>query len=257
MEKVVYEMDFKSFRDEGLLEKFGTIGKALSFVYEKGIYEGRYLTRWLRRNFKNIGVNTFADLKLSDKISGHLPPEQRYKLVVVAADISRGKLIYLPWDYPEYGLDPDKQSVAKAVRASMSIPFYFEPVRLKGSYLVDGGLLSNFPVDIFDDTQDWPTFGIKLSARPGTKMVKREVSGPFGFVTALVSTMHSAHDHMHLDDPSVVDRTIFIDSGKIQNLDVFVTDEQKKLIFDNGRDSAIRFLARWNYETYKKKYISD
>ena len=60
----------------------------------------------------------------------------------------------------------------------MSIPFFYEPVRFTGrddqgkevqSYMVDGGMLSNFPIEVFDRTDGkpprWPTFGIKLSAQ--------------------------------------------------------------------------------------------
>ena len=39
-------------------------------------------------------------------------------------------------------------SLALALRASMSIPSVFEPVKYKGTLLVDGGILNNFPVDI-------------------------------------------------------------------------------------------------------------
>ena len=61
----------------------------------------------------------------------------------------------------------------------MSIPFFYEPQRFYGrdeqgervrSFMVDGGMLSNFPIEVFDRTDGkpprWPTFGIKLSAKP-------------------------------------------------------------------------------------------
>ena len=45
--------------------------------------------------------------------------------------MTTGQLVRLPWDYRRvYGLDPDEQSVADAVRASMAIPFFFRPVTL-------------------------------------------------------------------------------------------------------------------------------
>lgn len=40
-------------------------------------------------------------------------------------------------------------SVALAVRASMSLPFIFDPVVYKGDYLVDGGMVCNFPKHAF------------------------------------------------------------------------------------------------------------
>jgi NTE family protein len=71
-----------------------------------------------------------------------------------------------------YGLDPDKMPVADAVRASMSIPFFFRPVTLTNattkvtSMLVDGGVLSNLPIDSLDWTDGRqprrPTFGVTV-----------------------------------------------------------------------------------------------
>jgi predicted acylesterase/phospholipase RssA len=69
------------------------------------------------------------------------------------------------------GSEPGSFPVADAVRMSMSIPYFFQPVELihdetgLPSTIVDGGVLSNFPVWIFDvkDRDPLrPTFGFKL-----------------------------------------------------------------------------------------------
>ena len=39
----------------------------------------------------------------------------------------------------------------KAIRASMTFPFYFKPIRVDGKLLFDGGLYNNFPVDVLED----------------------------------------------------------------------------------------------------------
>ena len=78
-------------------------------------------------------MRTFGDLRLTeaDDDASALPPERRYSLLVTASDVSRHRFVRLPWDYPLYGLVPDEQEVADAVRASASIPFFFEPVTLR------------------------------------------------------------------------------------------------------------------------------
>ena len=38
--------------------------------------------------------------------------------------------------------------IVTAIRASMSIPGYFDPVRIDGQYLVDGGMINNMPADV-------------------------------------------------------------------------------------------------------------
>jgi len=44
--------------------------------------------------------------------------------------------------------EPDMEA-ALAVRASMSLPIIFDPVVYRGDYLVDGGMLNNFPSHVF------------------------------------------------------------------------------------------------------------
>jgi NTE family protein len=45
-----------------------------------------------------------------------------------------------------------KGDLALAVRASMSYPFYFKPIRVDGNLMMDGGLYNNFPSDVMYDT---------------------------------------------------------------------------------------------------------
>ena len=111
---------------------------------------------------------------------------QQYKLVVMASDISNGELWRLPWDLRRLRAAMRIAAlIVEAVRASMSIPFFYAPLKLKDAageecWFVDGGMLSNFPIDVFDRTDGapprWPTFGIKLSAQAGAARASRTVS---------------------------------------------------------------------------------
>src|SRR5688500_2875030 len=224
--KTMREIDYQRFQDKGFIDHLGIPGRALSVVFEKGIYEGHYVREWLDGLLAELGVTTFGDLRITDDPDSSLPGERAYRLVVLTSDVSRGRLVRLPWDYRRYGLDPDRQRIADAVRASMSLPIFYEPIIFEGtdpaggatkSYLVDGGMLSNFPIGIFDRTDAkaprWPTFGLKLSARPASPVEERfEVSGTLGLLKAMVGTMSNFHDQMHIDDPAVVARTLFIDT---------------------------------------------
>ncbi len=44
-----------------------------------------------------------------------------------------------------------KGDLAQAVRASMSYPFYFKPIRVNGHLMMDGGMFNNFPSDVMYD----------------------------------------------------------------------------------------------------------
>ncbi len=55
----------------------------------------------------------------------------------VAADIVAGEQVVL-----------DEGDLAQAIRASMSVPAVFDPVRVDDKMLVDGGIIGNLPVDV-------------------------------------------------------------------------------------------------------------
>lgn len=245
-------LDYQRFTDETLLDRLGTPGKALEVLLHNGIYPGDYALRFITDRLADCGIRTWADLRGADAGSS-LPPDQQYRLVVTASDLSRGQLVRLPWDYDQYGLDADSQSVALAVRASMSVPFFFRPVMLRcgppggTATLVDGGLLSQFPVELFDRTdgqpQRWPTFGVKLSARPGAWPAAKPVNGPAGMAMAALRTLVGAHDAYHLDDEHTTQRTVFVDTSGVDGLDFGIDAATRALLYRNGRDAATRFLA--------------
>ncbi len=167
-------------------------------LFELGVHDHAPLRAWLTEQLARYGVRTFGDLRLDDP-DGLLRPERRFRLVVTAADVTRGRLVRLPWDAADYGLDPGEMSVADAVAASAALPLAFEPVRLRTSdgrvaVLVDGGLLSRFPIDIFDRVDGrpsrWPSVGLKLSATPppDSFAIRHPVHGPWSYLDAVLST---------------------------------------------------------------------
>ena len=40
------------------------------------------------------------------------------------------------------------------------------------------------------------------------------MKGTFGLARAMVGTMTNFHDQMHIDDPAVLARTMFVDTGR-------------------------------------------
>lgn len=252
--EVMNSLDYAGMRDGTTLDRLGFPGKALQLLLSEGIYKGDVAAEWIAAELAKVGVRTWADLRLEDPDSS-LEPYQQYRLVIMASDLSRGQLVRLPWDYRRYGLDPDEQPVAEAVRASMSIPFFFRPVTLKTGpggggdvTLVDGGMLSNFPVETFDRTDGrvsrWPTFGIKLSARADSRQRARHVDGPIDLAMACLHTLLQAHDAYHLEDTGVTQRTMFVDTEGISSVDFGIDLATRERLFANGRAAAGKFLGR-------------
>jgi NTE family protein len=272
LKQIMDSTDYRRFQDEGPLQRFtGPAGDVMAMLVEKGLYEGNYLVEYLRGHLGNARVNTFADVPLDPDPESHLRGDEAFRLVVMSADVSRRRLAHLPWDYHLYGLTPAEQEIALAVRASMSIPFFFEPYKLTWqeqlpdgktkettNLFVDGGMLSNFPVSVFDrpvgEEPRWPTFGIKLSARQKNKSLAREVGGPIGYCLAMLGTLCTFYDAMHVDRADVQDRTIFVDTMDVKATDFELDENTQKLLYDKGRTAAEQFLATWDFDAYKAKH---
>lgn len=266
MRSIMADTDYRRFQDESWLGKLPG-GKILSILFDDGVYEGDYLKSWLDEVLGDI--DTFEQLALPEDPESTLPADERYRLVVNVSDVSLGRLVRFPWDYGRvYGLEVGGQRIVDAVRASMSIPFFFKPARLKytrsdsdkvrsaESVLVDGGMLSNFPIDVFDRTDGrpprWPTFGIKLSSRPGAlaDAFPENVDGPVELAKAMVGTMTSFRDAMHVDRPEVRARTIFVDTLGVKATDFDIDPTTQENLFQNGVIAAEEFLAGWDFERY-------
>jgi NTE family protein len=251
--EMLCHVDWTRFRDGGWLDHLGVPGKAISALASQGMYSGEYFTTWLGGLLAEHGVVHFADLRTNEADST-LPPHHWYRLVVMTSDVSQGELRRLPWDYPRYGLEPDQVRVVDAVRASMAIPFFYAPVKVQDrttgteSWLVDGGLLSNFPVDVFDRSDGkpprWPTVGIKLSAQPGARQgVRNVIVGSASLTRAMLQTMMGSHDQLVLDDPAVLARTIAVDTMKVRATDFDIDGATQDQLYVNGRKAATDFLA--------------
>ena len=227
------------------------LGEPLALWFQRGLYAGDYVRSFVEDHLADHGVRTFGDLREDDPGSA-LEPHERFRLVVHASDVSRSRLLRLPWDYgADFGLDPDQQPVADAVRASASIPLFFRPVRQRlttgePSWLVDGGMLSNFPLEVFDRTdgqpERWETIGIKLSAERHPGAVLHQATGLVSLTEAMVGTLTHWYDQAHLDDPAVVARTIFVDTTGYKATDFSITREAQDHLFENGRAAAQKWL---------------
>jgi NTE family protein len=274
-------LDFKRFMmPNGKIHEFfdratgkvGTMLADMAILTDKtGLYSGAYLEDWLRPILHDeLGIKTFADLKLTpaDDPDLSLAPGRDYRLVVMTSDITRGQVARLPWDYPLYGHDPDSEDPVDAVRASMSIPFIFEPVHFvsreatgsvtgpggvatpvhyaAGTHTwVDGSLLENFPIHAFDrvDAQParWPTIGVKLSSLT-TEFPAAEACG-----SALEVAMHCLRATMSDWDANALhertaSRTIYVDNAGLSAADFDLPKSREYELFLNGVRAATDFI---------------
>jgi hypothetical protein len=194
------------------------------------------------------------------------------ELVIVSSDITHEIKVEFPGMHKMYWGDDFSISPAKYVRASMSVPFFFKPFQINFNpgqqltiekewlqyrkvqkkmepcaLLVDGGMLSNFPINVFYNAKipvpRKPTFGIKLEYDDDT--APKEIKSLMGLGGKLISTMRFFYDRDFILKHDMYQKTVrSIDTGKIHWLNFNLTDEEKIELFFRGALAATIFLAR-------------
>ncbi|MEH6887776.1 patatin-like phospholipase family protein [Priestia megaterium] len=152
LEKITKEAPYDSFKDQDL----GFIRDSIRLLYNGyGMYKGNKFTTWIKKMIEEKGFSndiTFKELyEKTDK-----------EIFFQGTNISTHCI-----ETFSHRHTPD-MPVAKGVRISMSIPFYFKSVEWKGSWYVDGGILDNYPIDLFD----WRSFVSKEENFSSTKIDK-------------------------------------------------------------------------------------
>jgi len=155
----------------------------------------------------------------------------------------------------------------------MSFPIFFEPYRVRNPQtgrehlIVDGGLLSNFPVWLFDsdDKPEWPTFGLRLVEEdnkvslgerlPALGFAGKALDPLAAYVMDLACTALEAHDRLYIESENFA-RTIAIPTLGVSTLDFKLPREKTDALYKAGREAAQKFLTAWNFKQYVATFRS-
>lgn len=187
----------------------------------------RWLDGLLRAKVGTSSPVTFGDLGM--------------KLRMVAADVTSGEM-------HTFGFPGDNGLlVAPAAVASACFPFFFRPVRDGDRMFVDGGLVSNLPVWLFDDERDdetshLPTFGFRLV---NDALVARPAEPPTQFLRfgqRMAQTLLSGSRNL---EERRVDYYHGIDlRARIGTLSFDTVREAAPTLVDNARRSVEEYFER-------------
>ncbi len=255
VDDIMRTLDYTDMLDRRALSKafswWPTLANGLGIVLHQGMYRGQHLEDWVRGVLGDLGVHSFGDFAFDDPGSA-LTPHRSFRLVVTASDLSRQRLVFVPWDLAGYGLAAENFSVARAVRASSAIPFMFEPSTLRGRYgistLADGSLLRSYPIEIFDRDDDqpsrWPTIGVRLSSPWDEQALAKPVTGPISLISSLIYTTVDSTQVRHVSDPVNIERSIFAKPKGVRWTDFDLTPAQQQSLFESGHEAGESWLAR-------------
>ncbi|MCW5623348.1 MAG: patatin-like phospholipase family protein [Burkholderiales bacterium] len=254
-----------------------------------GINPGTRFLEWLQKSLRDVGIRTVADLtaKLDQRPAGlHIRPgvrdgkpitdeDCRPYLALVAADVTTQTKVEFPRMAELYWQQPTLVDPALFVRASMSVPLFFAPLKVtncpqdtdarwaaladfhgqppKEVLFVDGGIMSNFPIDIFhqpDRVPLNPTFGVKLGIDRRSHNV---ISSPSSYVGAIFDSARSTLDLDFIRrNPDFRHLVKEIDTGDHNWLDFRLDAKAKIDLFARGAMAAQAFLSQFRWDEYKE-----
>jgi len=273
--------DYRRFPDYG---RGGVARGLLGSLVRRGLAPGRYFEHWLdgwiarsplARELGRLRL-VFSDVErrdLPDGVDPAVARRARYRLRVIASDVTSGRMLVLPDDIRRFRRpdgaprEPGDLGLVEAVRMSMSLPFLFTPVVLETErgrhYVVDGGVLSNFPVWLFDTVgrpPARPTWGFRLHG--GTDAVEadphRRIPLPFWRLKlgeALFRASSEAWDREHVARVQAV-RTVGIPTGTIGTAEFGLGSDRAEWLRSSGETHARAFFESPETGRYVEQFLT-
>ncbi len=259
-----------------------------------GINPGNFFYDWMKNQMQQNSVHTIEELvgKATQPIPGlHLrtgnkqgTDQLRPDVTFIASELITENKIEFPKMCNLFRPQSSMNELHPAglVRASMSIPFFFESyfiygipredIAIKSAWLetfgetappaaarfVDGGILSNFPVSIFYnpaiEVPRLPVFGIDLNdSDPADKTGNAGAWTFMGYLSRIFNTVRNYYDKDFQLKNKVYSKGIgTIPLPEFNWLDFFISEQEKLTLFEKGAAAATDFLLRFDWESYKQ-----
>lgn len=229
----IWTTNFSSFMDDDT----GFIRDAVRVLNEFGLYKGETFEDWLKESLAWKGFSPYVTF-------GEIQAATGRACRVVVTNLSKNRT-------EVYGTGlTDDMDVVTAVRASMSIPFFFVPVTTdSGDVLVDGGCTMNYPIQVWDvDYPESSVLGVRLDSRAEIGAAQDDWSAPTVaipniaiFGASVISVMRHAAHQTYLKKEDLA-RTIFVDTVGTQATDFNLKEEQKVALFESGKEAAEKWI---------------
>lgn len=265
IDSVMRSLKMQKFNDG----RGGLVGKVKRFSKEFGVFKGNKLDEWLssliayKTNNANLSFAQLHELKLMDK---------KYKdLYCTGTNISQQRIDIFSVQHTPNML------VKTAVHISCCIPLYFEPVVIDSSYklienpekgvkynyYVDGGMMSNYPINMFDTCINGTnplvcgevkfnsqTLGLKLERKKqidnysenNTNVAGFEIKNYKDYTFALTNLMMETLNRRYPNLENEKGRTIYINQGSITAKIKNISEIEKNQMFINGQEAVMLFF---------------
>ncbi len=211
----------------------------LSFIDNYGIDTGDRLIRFLQAllTIKGLpGDLTFDGLKTA---------RPQLQLEVVASDLTSGEpVIFSVTNTPNCRL-------VDALRASMSLPFYFWPVHINDHLYVDGGVHGLYPMNLLSENEQNEALGIILLQQIDKW---NHFDGPDSFILRLYELTTTSKSRLLYDRFS--HNTICIKTPAISSIQFGLSAEDRCFLYKNGYKAAKDYIIMQSVVKKNKRRAS-
>lgn len=162
------------------------------------------------------------------------------QLCVVAHNLNEVKATYMSANtHPSH-------DVVCALQASMSVPFLFDPVKIDGKLMVDGGLSDNLPSGFFGAHR---TLSFWIKAESSIRSTEELLGNPLAYAHQIfLSLYRSAENNLHPDGEKPMDHTVIIRLGRGATFFPSRTDAKRLKLFLFQGSSAVHQFLKGSHE---------
>ena len=230
---VILKYSFKELQELSInlsLDKINNISSdnILDFLNSKGIDDGYNSERVIKILLKaktNKYDITFKELYEYNNVTLNI---NSYRLN------DNKNIIFNHINYPDF-------SVIKAIRMSISIPFFFTPVNYNNSTYVDGGVKNNFLINLYENMVD-ETIGFLIEENSSNEIDVNDIQE---FFKNIFYTLTNKVDKKIIDRFNII--SIKTD---VHILDLNIDNNSRNILINNGYQNTKTFLE--NFEKNKK-----
>lgn len=209
-----------------------------------GLCDGSVFNRWFLKMLKTKFIEGSTAFSKSTTFS-QLYAKKGIELSIVLCHANTSKTVIASHKNKELANMP----IATAVRASMAIPFIYEPVVYppedalsKQNIYVDGGTMYNYPIEIFDDYDPKKTLGFILGTE--ASILNPTHKKDTNLITHIACLMDAIKNvsYEYCFRMGNAYRTIFIDTAGINMLNFSLTNAQKQTLITNGHSATLEYF---------------
>ncbi|MCD6162935.1 MAG: patatin-like phospholipase family protein [candidate division Zixibacteria bacterium] len=267
--EVLWKLNFNNLMDDS----WGFIKDTTRLIDKYGWYKGDFFREWIGNVIKTKTGNsesTFSDIH-ARKASRNFKD-----MYFIGTNLSTHFCEVFSYEHTP------RVCIADAVRISMSIPLFFAAKRsLRGDLYVDGGVLLNYPIKLFDrekyisekgrNTEYYDkhnknladaginiskyvfnkeTLGFRLDSakeiavfRDHSEPEHNKIDDFFSYAWSLISSImeNQQNTHLHNDDWQ---RTVYIDTLGVKTTEFDLQDEMKEKLVESGC-SGVKKYFEW------------